>query len=171
MKRLFTLLLLSFFVNLSSNAQIQRNFYDFTLGVTSKREFISYFKAKGIKVEKKDDESYYIENLKFGGEVWSFACFMFYNDKLMKVYYSENELNKGSALLAQRWEKLNNLIFKKYAGFKDLNRSDEERQLYDDSFTSLTITYDYFDGVKFVTLSYSDIKLVLKKLKQEENEF
>ena len=170
MKKWFTLLLLSFLVNLSSYAQIQRKFYDFTLGVTTEREFVSYFKAKEIEVEKKDD-SYYIENLKFGGEEWSLSCFRFYNDKLLSVSYSENEVNKGRALLDQRWEKINSLIFRKYAGLKDLDRSSEERQLYDDSFTSLTITYHYFDGVKFLAISYSDIKLTIEKIKEEENEF
>lgn len=171
MKRLFAFLLLSFLVNLSSNAQIQRKFYDFTLGETSKREVISYFKAKGIKIEKKEEDSYCIENLKFGGDVWSFASFMFYKDKLMNVYYSSNERDKGRALLAQKWENISNLIFKKYAEFKDLGRSSEDRQIFDDGYTSLTIAYDYFEGVKFVTISYYDIRLALEKIKQEENEF
>lgn len=170
MKRLITLLLLSFLINMSSSALIQKKFYDFTLGVTTKNEVYKYFKGKGIKVIKEREDQYLVENLNFGGELWSFVSFKFYKGKLMKVYFSANEEDKGRQLLEKIWERLNNRIFEKYAEFKDLKLSDEENKIYDDYTTLLTMSYHYFEGIKYVTISYNDKKLMLEKIKDEENE-
>lgn len=170
MKKLITLLFLSFLFYLNTNAQIQRKFYDFTLGVTTKSEFVRFFKAKGIKIIKDGDDQYVVENLRFGGETWPFASFMFFNGKLMRIYFSANEHNKSRILLAQIWEKLNSRIFNKYSDFIILKKSDAEKKVYNDFQTSLTISYDYYEGQKYVTISYLDMKLLLEKDYQEENE-
>ena len=66
MKKACLLLLLTF-ISLNVFSQIQRKFYDFQLGKTTKNEVISYFKEMG-KEYQFEENTLSVFNMKFGGE-------------------------------------------------------------------------------------------------------
>ena len=51
MKKALVVFITLFFVNLCISAQIQRKFFDFTLGQTTKSEVVKYFKEKQIEID------------------------------------------------------------------------------------------------------------------------
>lgn len=63
------LLLLLTFISLNLFPQIQRKFYDFHLGKTTKKEVVSYFKEMG-KEYQLEGNTMSVFNMKFGGEEW-----------------------------------------------------------------------------------------------------
>lgn len=162
--------LLAFLVNLSGYAQIQRHFFDFTLGVTPESEVVKYFKAKGKQIEKHNDDSYFVHNLRFGGNTWPFAAFSFHKGVLYQVYFSDSENYNSKERQDILWRRLKEDLTEKYSTYYRSYLSDEEELTFDDYRTRIRLIYKLDDDIKRVTLIYSDKNLQLEKIYSESDE-
>lgn len=164
------ILLLILFVNICASAQIQRNFFSFTLGETPKSEVIKYFKSKKYKTNERDDETLIITDLKFAGHTWPFSAISFYNGILNRVYFADNENYTSLQTLDLVWEDLSDKISKKYSDYYNYNLSNNESKIYYDDNTRFSIDYIVFDGVKGLSLMYTDRKLLNEESDNDAND-
>ncbi len=170
MRKFYLMFLLVFLVNLSGYAQIQRHFFDFTLGVTPENEVVKYFKAKGKQIEKHNDDSYFVHNLRFGGNTWPFAAFSFHKGVLYLVYFSDGENYNSKERQDILWRRLKEDITKKYSTYYMSSLSDEEELTFSDYRTRIRLSYKPYNDIMGVTLIYSDKNLQLEKIYSESDE-
>ena len=170
MKKILIIFVSLFFVNLCLSSQIQRKFYDFTLGQTSKSEVVNYFKAKQIEIVDNKENSVAVRNVRFGGYEWPFSAFRFYNNKLVFVYFSNDEQSNSKESLSKTWEHLVTIIDKKYSNFFVSKTSSENILFYNDNITNVQLKYTVFEGIEAITLSYADNQLLSEECKEDENE-
>ena len=170
MKKLGIILVLILFVNICVSAQIQRHFFDFTLGVTTKKEVVKYFKKLGKVPYKDNNGNQFVNNIKFGGHIWSFAAFSFYNDKLSRVYFADNDTDTPSQTLDIVWDTLQKNIIDKYSDYYLESMSKDDYKVYGDHQTVVVLKYDTFDGTKELSLMYDDRRLSKKEIEDSSNE-
>ena len=170
MKKYFLFLLLSLFVDISANAQIQRKFYGLSLGSSTKKEALDYFTKQGMEVINMNDDSFFVPNVKFAGSYWSCALFSFYKDTFSCVYFGEKEDHASKDGLNIKWESLNLQIQNKYSKYFRDSMSTDNYKVYDDDITCLTLDYKYSNtfGQKTLSLMYIDQKI--RKLSNKESE-
>ena len=170
MKKILFLIIALFLVNLCISAQIQRKFFDFTLGKTSKSEIESFVKSKGMKTYSQTTDRIVVDGMRFGGIDWSTTAFIFYNGKLHMVYFADDEYSSSKDVLASEWNRIVNSIDKKYSDFLKANQSNEKRLYYDDNTTSISLTFTNSFGKDAITLMYADVQLTQQQIKDGEDE-
>mgnify|MGYP007038267604 CR=1 FL=1 len=159
MKRVSVLITICFILNLCVTAQIQRKFFNFTLGTTNKTQVFNYFKSKGKKLKPNEEDTYYTNNLSFGGHVWPYVAFTFYKNKLSVVYFSDSDGLTERNILDIVFSNLDKKLSEKYYRYKDYDNSTDEKTVYRDYKTEMSINYEYFNGSKILSLMYHDLKL------------
>ena len=169
MKKQLLLLVLALLCSLSMSAQIQRKFFGQTLGVSTENDVIEYFEGKGIDVTRASLTSVEVEDMKFGGYMWSTVVFDFLEDKLATVFFINDENDIPSA--KERWNDLNEKIKEKYKLYYIPNRSSEPSKMYMDNETSVFLRKEVFEEKKEVlSLVYGDIKMLFDRLQKDEDE-
>ncbi len=170
MKRLLITLILVAFSNICLFAQLQRRFFDFTLGVTTTAEVVDYFKKQGKEIEKREDNNYYVMYLEFGGNNWLGTSFSFYKDKLMSISFFNSELKSSRQSLEMSWERYQLVFSRKYSDYYDSKMSDDMMKVYNDDLTSVYLIYKESVGGKAMSLVYEDKKLSDEKREMNDNE-
>ena len=153
------LFFLCFLFSICANAQIQRQFFGFTLGITNKQQVVNNFKNKGKNVVKKDDDIV-VRKLKFGGLEWEEVHFFFHENKLYEVFFNSNSDTYNKTYLDSRRDMLLELLDKKYLQFYDSDYSDEEGKFYTDHITVVKFVYEYYNGKWYQSLIYGDSALL-----------
>jgi hypothetical protein len=167
MKKLGFIFVLTLFVNICATAQIQRHFFDFTLGVTTQKEVSKYFEKNGKELINIDDE-YIVDNVKFAGNIWTCAAFYFHEGKLMRVIFLDNENSSSNQGLDSLWKRLSNTISDKYSSYYNEKVSKENYLVYDDDQTIVVLHYETFEGRKSISIMYNDRDLC-DKVREEMN--
>ena len=171
MRKLIFLFLLVF-SSMKMSGQIQRNFFDFAIGSSTKKEVTNYFKArnKTIWPSRNDDDYFSIRQLNFGGNNWPVVYFYFYKSKLYLIYFSDSDLFTPEKTLDSVWKRLDITLLSKYARYYDERASSNEINKYRDNRTEIVLKYDYFQGSKGISLMYVDLYLQKDKIINEGNE-
>lgn len=169
MKKL-SFIVISLLISICASAQIQRNFFGFTLGETTKSEVIKYFKSKKYKMNESDDETLILTDLKFAGHTWPFSAISFYNGKLNRVYFADNETYTPIHTLDLVWEDFLIKISQKYSDYYQINLSNDESKVYYDDSTRFSMDYIVFQGYKGLSLMYTDRKLLDEERDDDAND-
>lgn len=170
MKNKILISLLCFFICLSGFAQIQRTFFNLQLGISERSEVFNYFEKKGKFVLEYDDETLVVNKIRFGGEEWNTASFMFYNNKLMSVSFIQSEQTTSQNELMEMKNNLYQKLMKKYKEYYNSTSSDDEWTIFKDEVTDLSLRYSIFEGTCILGLFYSDIKLMFLRQGNENDE-
>ena len=157
MKRIYLFFIITILVCVSTSAQIQRNFFDFQLGVTTQDEVRSYLQSKG-KTINYDSNCMYVNNMRFGGETWSSAYFKFYDDILFSVAFIQTEMTTTRKFLDNTFKHFKTNLNKKYSNYYNSKSSNDEISNYDDQVTDVLLRYSNYQGVQSLLLMYSDLE-------------
>ena len=169
MKRQLLLLMLALLCSLGMSAEIQRKFFGLTLGVSTENDVIEYFDGKGIEVTRASLTSVEVEDIKFGGYMWSTVVFDFFEDKLASVFF----LNWGDDISSkkERWNDLNEKINEKYKLYYVPDKSSDESKMYMDNETAFFLrknVSEYKNGI--LSMVYRDVKMTVDSLQKDEDE-
>lgn len=170
MKRKFLFMLLCLFVSIQTNAQIQRNFYDLSLGTSTQKEVKRYFKSNKKTITMKSNDEIFVKDLKFGGHIWPYTVFRFYKEKLKDVSFYDEEVS-GKEALDLFWIALSFNIQDKYLEYADKKFSNDNLKYYDDGETTLMLTHIKTQEENEITLMYSDKKMRDAEIEDEKNDF
>ena len=176
MNKLF--ILLFFLVSLTTaKAQISRTIWGVTLGESTPQQVKLVLSQKGYRINIMPDGSYAIsvDNVSFGGAMWTYINFSFVNGRLSQVWFQNNNV-QSPIDINKVYDKLRDLLSNKYAHYyfdlptnetitKWCNFSDEKTCI---SRSMIPPTYD--DLGSYITLSYKDEYLLQKKLSNEYDE-
>ena len=172
MKTRITILASMFFLCVFANAQIKRNIDGVELGKTTKSEVKSLLTQKGHYYEMKEDGNAIQsrEEYSFGGVIWSGVYYSFYKDVLERVTYSKMGKN-GEKALREKYKELRSNLYKKYVKRTPKDNSNDyspETRIKDKS-TLIKLSIQRHvsrPGIKYLLLTYIDLKLESKKKKQ-----
>ena len=170
MKKSGLILVLLFLLNICASAQIQRNFFDFTLGVTTKKEVSKYFRKNGKKLYKDKEGINYVNDLRFGGHIWPFAAFSFYNGVLSRVYFADSENSTERETLDIVWDTIKKNISNKYSEYYVPSRSKDDYLIYRDNNTTIQLSYEFSYGSKSLSIMYIDEYIFNKEYKEGSDE-
>lgn len=166
MKKFLLIIILGFFMAISANAQIQRKFFDFQLGLSTKTEMTNHFKARGNNVRYLDN-TIAVDDVIFGGMKWNEFYADYYKNKLYRMYFLISSYSKDK--LDTMWDILNRRIGKKYASYYVNSKSSEKEKWYYDGKTVCNLKYEYEDKW-YLAIIYFDEKMYNQKNDEEENE-
>lgn len=156
--------------SMDMTGQIQRTFFGLNLGVSTRKEVENVFKAKQKKIWFPEDDSFSVRYLSFGGNKWPAVYFYFYNKKLYLIYFSDTERFTEKNTLYAVWKRLDVSLMSKYQDyFKDDKSTLYEKEFIDNR-TRLKFGYRYVDGIKGITLMYTDLRLQYEMFRNEEDE-
>lgn len=164
-------ILLSLFcvICLSVNAQIQRNFLNFKLGLTSLSQVKTYFRNHGKEWKQTNNSrTIQVHDVQFGGVDWKAVFFEFYKGKLYLVHFQDLGDETPRELLDSRWKRLYQSYMQKYQDF--LSGENYEDIEFDDGITRLVANYSIFRGYKGISLIYYDIRLFNEMRKSDNDE-
>ena len=170
MRKFIFIFVASLLVNLCISAQIQRKFFDFTLGQTTKSEVESYLKSKGQKTLDYTTDRIVVNGMRFGSIDWLTTAFVFYKGKLQMVYFADDEGSSSKDAIRNEWDRMVNSIDKKYSEYLKALLSNEKHLFYSDGKTTISFSYTNSNGIDGITLLYSDEQLVNEQLKDGEDE-
>lgn len=149
------------------SAQIQRTFFGFTLGTTTKSEV--YNKCNGSVKITEIRGGYQIWPLSFGGYDWTGANLLFYKNKLYQVLlYSRGYATRDKDEI---WNELNAKLKKKYFQYYS-SSSTLDDVWYIDNYTYLNLEFIYYNNISECQrrLIYTDRALYTQKKIDEDNE-
>lgn len=150
--------------------QIQRKFFGLNLGISTRQEVISVFKAKQIKIWLPKDDHFSVRDINFGGNKWPVVYFHFYNNKLYLVYFSDTERFTVENTLNAVWKRLDVSLAAKYKDYYNDTQSTLYQKVFNDNRTRLNFDYKFVEGIKGITLMYTDIRLQNEMFIKEEDE-
>lgn len=142
---------------MSVTAQLQRKFFDFRLGESTRNEVVRYYEKMDKQIIYRDDKIA-VTNVRFGGENWSMVIFAFYNNKLFCVGFSDSDDITPKATLDAINENLRIALKRKYSDYF-LIENNKEISFLDDA-TKLCLNYDIFQGSYNLSLHYYDRELL-----------
>ena len=158
-KFLFIVIMIS--ISFFADAQIPRNMFGLSLGVTTRNHAETIFSNEGmdIFVREDDDTGFKVEDVSFEGITWPTAAFFFYNDKLNAIYLSDTEENTPREKLGIKWKKIYKSYVTKYHSLLVESETNDEQLLFVDGKTQLFVTYFDYDKYKGIALMYSDLDI------------
>lgn len=166
MKKFIAIFILSMIV-ISASAQIQRKFFGLSLGVSTRNQVANVIKKKKLQIVVDDEDGLAVTNLQFGGYNWYFIRFTFVNNKLSGVYFSDDDSHTERRTLDIFWNHYVDKLYEKYLNYY-INDTDVNEELhFEDKKTMLLLQYNYFKGVKFLSLAYRDV-LLMESLKRND---
>lgn len=170
MKKVLLTVIALFLMNLCISAQIQRKFFDFTLGKTTKTEVKSYLHKKKKNILDEIGDVIMVPNMRFGGQEWNLAVFRFYKGKLESVYFSFDDVMNSRESVNSLWKHLKKSLDSKYSDFYRTIASNEQKHYYQDNMTNVFLNWASADGVSAVTLMYTDNEMSKEHIAEEEKE-
>ena len=151
------LLIILMMLSLHADAQIQRRFFGFTLGVANKQQITYHFKKQN-KTVSNDNGVLVVKNLKFGGQFWDEVRFAFYKNRFYEIFLVSSTRYNSKDLLDDRWDYLLNSFFEKYRNYYYPDSEEYTRYFLDDK-TVLRFHYENSHGIWYQDLVYYDDKL------------
>lgn len=173
MKRFLFLILL--FSHICSYGQINRSFWGVTLGKSSKQQVNNTLVQKGFFVETEPDGSLciHVNNVNFGGAVWTYVSFSFVNGFLSQIWFQNNE-TQSPIYIFDSYDKVKRNLDTKYRNLSLPISSDEQcikQCYYTDGTTDILLSIrNYKNKKRYISLSYEDLRLHEKKSKNELDE-
>lgn len=169
MRNLFVFFALLFAI--TAKSQIQRTFFGFTLGKTTKTDLVKSLKEKGKKIlnTNVNDETIRVNNLTFGGKKWPATFFMFYNNSLCVVSFTDTGEYSSEDKLDLDWENISKILSQKYSVYQKKNTKYEIE--YNDNKTNLWTSNEPYNGYKSIILMYSDNYLFKLKRNKDKEDF
>lgn len=157
----FLFIVVLIFLSIFADAQIPRNIFGQSLGVTTMNQAETFFSNEGkdILVREDDDTCFKLEDVSFDGLTWPTAAFFFYNDKLNAIYLSDTEEYTPREKLNMKWKELYNSYMTKYHNFMVESETNEEQLLFVDGKTQIVATYIDYGEYKGIALMYSDLDI------------
>ena len=155
-------------------AQINRTFWGTTLGKSSKQQVRNALVQKGFRVKTDPDESLYVNvnNVNFGGAVWTYVAFSFVNGILSQVWFQNNE-NQSPIKLNDSYDKIKRNLDIKYKKLLLPLPSDKQiikQCYYTDGITDILLSIRLYNNLRYISLSYEDLGLHKEKSKNELDE-
>lgn len=171
MKKLLIVTIL-FIFPLIGFAQISRTFWGVTLGKSNKTQVRTALVNRGYLVQTEPDGSLSVKlnNVNFGGAMWTYVSFSFVNGYLSQVWFQNNE-HQSPIQVDNVYEKVKMSLDKKYRHYY-LNLPTEDGNTwsdYSDGKTNILLGLSTYHYTRYVSLSYEDVYLKEKK-KQKEND-
>ncbi len=151
------LLIFLMMLSINADAQIQRRFFGFTLGMANKQQISNHFKSQNKSVSYEDDVLV-VKNLKFGGQIWDEVRFAFYKNKFYQIFLVSSTGNNSKELLDNRWDFFLNSFFEKYGDYYSPD-SEEYTKFFLDDNTVLRFHYENSQGIWYQDLVYYDDKI------------
>lgn len=169
MRNIFIIYALFFVI--SAKSQIQRTFFGFTLGKTTKIELVKSLKEKGKKIlnTNVNEETIRVNNMTFGGKKWPATFFLFYNNRLCVVSLTDTEEYSSKDNLDLDWKNISEILSQKYSDYQIKNTKYEIE--YNDYKTNLWTSNEPYNGYKSITLMYSDNYLFKLKRNKDKEDF
>ena len=173
MRKIFLALLLSL-TSLFCSAQITRNIWGLELGKSTKQQVLNVLKLKGFNPTTDDATSTISvksDNFKYGGGFWTYASFEFYNGRLYEVWFQNNEYEIPIAIFEQ-FNLIRDRLDKKYSQYRhtETEENSENQRDYFDGKTRFWLNRRYYNSVGYISITYSDDKLLNQKLESEKDE-
>lgn len=164
MKRSLSICLLLLCV-LASSAQIQSNFFSFTLGETTMKEVYYYLEEKQYDITNNPiNEGFMINNkMKFADCVWSKVLFTFYDNKLYCISFYDDESNTPKTILDDKFVKVSKYLNDRYLSY--CNGNEPDSKIYSDAKVFLGFERQYNDGKTYILLNFMSVPLMDKKRK------
>lgn len=159
MKKNLILVVLFLLVCLSSFGQIQRKFFGFIFGISTKTEVVSYFKTNKIPYIIEDASTIKARNIKFAGKDWPFAVFLFYNNRFFEAYFANSSDYTSQTTMELIWGNIKESLIDKYSQYTDKNYTTNNKKSFDDGKTILNAEYTHMDRTSYISLMYYDIHL------------
>ena len=167
MKQIITIL--SFFLCLSVNAQIQRTFFGLELGNSNKEQVIEKVKSMGKQYTTKADEVK-THNVKFGEFDWADVQFGFKDDKLIAVCFTSRVYPLSEKSKAETDSELFYLLLKnKYNEYKVMDY-DGSAIYFDKATASLILSKKNNRRVEKFMLVYADGIQVMEMMNKMQND-
>lgn len=173
MTKKLILFLLLVFCSIKVAGQIQRKFFNFTLGITTRQEVINYYKVRKKEIyysEILGDTDFSVHQVNFGGNTWPVVHFNFYKNKLYLIRFSDSDGFTPRQILDVTWKRLDDSLLSKYRQFMNTSGSIVSEKIFEDNKTRIVFNYDYFQGTKFLGLMYVDTRLQREMLINEDSE-
>lgn len=170
MKKTLVLFVTLFLVNLCVSAQIQRKFFDFTLGETTRSEVEKYILKKNKEIIIDKEDHILVLDMRFGGQEWPSAVFKFYKGKLISVQFIYDDMKNPKETVTSLWTRLQKSINNKYSEYYIIQASNDKKFYYQDSKTSVMLAWISTDDANAVTLLYTDKEMQKEQLAEEEDE-
>ena len=168
------LLLLSFFFTvILSEAQIKRNFDGNILGKTTKDEIKSYLTQKHQYYEEKEGGNAIqsVNEISFGGVIWSGSYYKFYNDTLYCVTYTKIVKSSKKEDQTIKYKELREHLHKKYLkrNSKDNSNETAPETLIKDKSTQIKLTFKHSRSTPEYILKINYLDIRLDKLMKKKN--
>lgn len=169
-KYLFVLLFVSSAV--CASAQIQRKFFDFNLGTTTRQEVVSYFSTRKKTVEKDyENNRISVRKVKFAGHTWACVFFHFYNKKLYRIRFTESDAFIPTKSLDDLQNTIVYSLLSKYNRYIDEEkRLNNDNKFFHDDRTMIKLVSEYYNDTKILGLTYTDTFLFFEKSEKDDDE-
>lgn len=147
-------------LSMSIYAQLPRKVTDFTLGTSTPTQVESYFKNKGVDIEKNGAEVI-IKNFSHEGITWPYVRFEFYESKLMQVVFEIKKPVSKETELNKMFQQLGKRLSNNYAKHLKKDKSSDDNYFFEDDNTCIATGLRKEKGTDIVFyLAYNDSKLV-----------
>ena len=169
----FLIVTILFVFPLIGFAQISRNFWGVTLGKSNKTQVRTALVNRGYRVQTEPDGSLSVNvnNVNFGGAMWTYVSFSFVNGYLSQVWFQNNE-HQSPIPVDNVYEKVKMSLDKKYRHYYyNLPKEDGITwSNYSDSKTHILLGVRTYHYTRYVSLCYKDVYLEEKKEQMENDE-
>lgn len=172
MKR-FIIVLILVISSLVGSAQITRNVWGLELGKSTRQQVINVLKQKGYTPDTNNPSNSVTikaDNFKFGGGYWTYASFEFHGGKLYEIWFQNNQF-ENPVNNQDMFDLLKERLDSKYGQFRHSGlNTDESNLCYYDGKTYMWLNIRYFEGVQYISITYTDEKLWEQKMNDDEDE-
>ena len=172
MKRILIISILCI-TSIASFAQISRTFWGVTLGKSNKNQVRTALVNRGYSVQTEPDGSLSAEvnNVNFGGAMWTYVSFSFVNGYLSQVWFQNNE-HQSPIRVDDIYKEVKMSLDNKYRRYYfDLPTDDGNTwSTYSDGKTNILLGLRTYHYTRYVSLSYEDVFLKEKQTQKENDE-
>lgn len=172
MKKLLIISILCI-TSIASFAQISRTFWGVTLGKSNKNQVRTALVNRGYSVQTDDDGSLFVNvnNVKFGGAVWTYVLFSFVNGCLSRVCFQNNEL-QSPIQVDDVYIYMKMSLDKKYKRYYFDLPTEEGNSWsnYTDGKTNILLGLNTYRYTRYVRLWYEDVALREMQMQKENDE-
>lgn len=155
------------FCAIESTAQIKNNILGFTLGVTTKSQFVNTLKRQSIRYDT-DGDNFMVYYQKFAGVQWDDVIFEFYDNKLKSVYFQQTSTNISEEAVVGSYNQIKRDLHLKYGQYYQGEANG--RDVYSDTTLNIIHNIQFDRGLRYNTLLYVYLPLLYKSQIQDFND-
>lgn len=171
--RKFIIIFFLFIIPLYSFGQIKRNIDGIILGKSTKQEVVNYLKNRKLPYSFKKVGVYnaILCNVprSFGGVSWHSTIYIFYNNLVFQVSYSNTDYHLLKKEIDLCFVNLSMALQRKYSQYK-ITSSDRDNIEYKDSHTSIKLNRGYFENHYTLDVDYTDYQLMEKSFMEGDDD-